>query len=266
MTQEASQAPETGHGAETPSTQDNWLEQAFPEDAVAEHGGELIPLRQHPQLAKYGSAADMAKSLLHAQALVGRKTVGLTRPAEDAAPEDWEQYRAELRRMTGVPDSPDGYELDAPGGLPVDEGLMDWFRNSAHEMGLSPEQAQGLSERYNGWLVETAQEFARRHEASRHETLRGLNTRWGGDSAANLELARRGFSTFAGRAGLTQAEQETILAAHGDDPVMIRLFHGVGMAFAEDGFVTGSPGPGSRGREVSSQRFFAEEVFGGRGE
>ncbi|BBD08752.1 hypothetical protein [Desulfovibrio ferrophilus] len=266
MTQEASQAPETGHGEETPSTQNNWLEQAFPEDALAEHGGEQIPLREHPQLSKYGSAADMAKSLLHAQSLVGRKTVGLTRPAEDATPEDWEQYHAELKRMTGVPDSPDGYELDAPKGMAADERLMDWFRNSAHEMGLSPEQARGLSERYNDWLTDSVQEFARQREGRRHETLRDLNTRWGGDSAANLELARRGFSTFAQRAGINEVEQEMILSAHGDDPLMIRLFHGVGMAFAEDGFVSGSSGPGSRAREMSSKRFFAEEVFGGRGE
>jgi len=264
MTQEASQTPEPGHGQETPSQDEHWLRQAIPEDAVIEHGGREIPLAEHPGLAKYGGVADMAKSLLHAQSLVGRKTVGLTRPGGDAAPEDWERFRGEFRRLAGVPDSPDGYALDGPEG--ADERLMHWFRGAAHELGLSPEQAQGLSARYNGWLGDAARELAAAREARRHETLRELSTRWGGGAPANLELARRGFTAMAGRAGLPEAEQQALLAAHGDDPVLIRLFHGVGTAFAEDGFVDGSSGPGSRARELSTQRFFAEEVFGGKGE
>ena len=266
MIEEASTTPGDGHGMQTPSTPAHWLEQAIPEDAVFGDGHDAMPLREHPQLRKYATVADMAKSLLHAQSLVGRKAVGLVRPGEGAAPEEWDTWRTELRQMMGVPEDPMGYDIAVPEGLAADEGLMDWFRGAAHGLGLSPDQAQGLSDRYSEWLGQAAGEFNRSREALRHETMRDLGMRWGGDAGLNMERARRGFDHFARKAGLDDAHRVALLSAHGDDPTMIRLFHSIGMAFTEDDFVDGGHGPSPRGEVLSPERFFAEKVFGGKGE
>ncbi|WP_461210083.1 hypothetical protein [Desulfocurvus sp. DL9XJH121] len=260
MNLEASQAPGDGHGEETPS---HWLEQAIPEDAVLDLDGGSVPLRGHPQLAKYATVADMAKSLLHAQSLVGRKAVGLVRPGDQATDEERAAFDVELRRMLDVPEGPEGYDLAAPEN--ADGQMLGWFRDAAHEAGLSPDQARGLSEGYDAFMRRAAGQWREEREAQRNETLRELGRRWGGDAGANMEHARRGFLTCAENAGLSQTQREALLAAHGDDPVLIRLFHGVGTALAEDDFVDGAAGPRARS-EISPERFFAEEVFGGKGE
>lgn len=266
MYEEASMTPGDGHGEETPSPPAHWLEQAIPDDAVYGEGPDSMLLRDHPHLRKFGSVADMAKSFLNAQSLIGRKSVGLVRPAEEAGQEEWDGYHAELRRMVGVPDDPMGYEINLPEGQHADEHMMQWFREAAHGLGFSPEQAQGLSDRYNEWLGEMASQWGQRREAQRHETLRDLGMRWGGDAALNMERARRGFDHFADKAGLDEATRAEIMSAHGDDSVMIRLFHSIGSAFAEDDFVAGGNGPSRRGEAMTPERFFAEKVFGGRGE
>lgn len=266
MNQEASQAPGNGYGEETPSAAAHWLERAVPEDAVLGEGPDAMPLREHPQLRKYGSVAEMAKSLLHAQSLVGRKAVGLVRPADGAGEEEWSAFRADLRRAVGVPDDPAGYDIALPEGLEPDGPLLDWFRGAAHGAGLSPEQVQDLSDRYVGWLADSSGRWNAERSARRDETLRELGGRWGGDAEANMERARRGFEHYAEKAGLDRAMRDALLAAHGDDPVLIRLFHGVGTAMAEDDFVLGDAGPLRPDEAMSPERFFAEEVFGGKGE
>lgn len=267
MTQEASTAPEYGYGAETPSTAArHWLEEALPEDALYESGGEAMPLRDHPALQKYGSAQDMAKALLHAQDLIGRKTVGLTPLAEDATDEDRQRFDGELRRVLGVPDDPGGYDIRMPEGLGADERLQGWFRKAAHESGLSPAQAQNLSDRYNDLLTDAAREFGQYREQRREETRRVLAGLWGSKAGANTEIAKRGFERLAGRIGLDTEEASRILEEHGDDQTMIRLFHEIGKAHQEDGYIAGNGGPRGRGEAMSPEQFFAEVVFGGKGD
>jgi len=270
MTQEASNAPldpRSGHGAETPSpAARHWLEEAIPETEVWEADGRATPLAAHPTLRKYASVPDMARALVGAQALIGRKTVGLTPLPEGASDEDRARFDAELRRVLGVPADPGGYAIALPEGQQADARLLGWFRRAAHELGLSPTQAQGLSDRYNELAARTSREFEAQRGRRRAETLGALEQLWGSDAPGKTEVARRGFEAVAGRAGLDPAEVRRILDTHGDDPTMVRLFHEIGKANQEDGFVGGSGGSRSRDGAMSSERFFAEVVFGGKGE
>lgn len=267
MMQEASIAPAGGYGAETPSpTARHWLEEAIPDTETCEIDGQAVPLSAHPSLRKYAGVRDMARALVGAQALIGRKTVGLAPLPGDASDEDRARFDAELRRLTGVPAGPEGYAIALPEGQQADARLMGWFRTAAHELGLSPGQAQGLSDRYNELAARTVREFETQRGRRQAETLNALEQLWGSEAPGNAEIARRGFQAVAGRAGLDPAETRRILDAHGDDPVLIRLFHEIGKTNQEDGFVGGIGGPAPRGQAMTPERFFAEVVFGGKGE
>ncbi|NJB68526.1 hypothetical protein GGQ74_002199 [Desulfobaculum xiamenense] len=262
MNMEASPAPGDGHGIETPS---HWIEDAIPEDAVCEIGGERIALRDHPGLREFRSPADMARSLLHARALVGRKTIGLIPLSEDATDEDRLGFDAELRRVVGVPDTPDGYELTMPEGTEPDPEFVGWFRGAAHELGLSPAQAQGLADRYNALVGGHLDAEARREDERRAKGRERLTALWGARAEENAAIARRGFERSAQAAGLDAEATCAFLDRHGDEVEVLRIFHKVGMAFREDSLAGGDGGPRSARDGMSTERFFAEEVFGGKG-
>ncbi|MDO9633184.1 MAG: hypothetical protein Q7I92_14895, partial [Humidesulfovibrio sp.] len=94
-----------------------------------------IPLRQHPALAKYGSAAEALKALVHAQRLLGRKTEPegslLSQGFAPAA-------SASAMGMEGRPESPEDYQLpdiELPEDFRVDMALRGAFLAKAHELG-----------------------------------------------------------------------------------------------------------------------------------
>lgn len=267
MIPDASIAPAPGQGPETTS---HWLE-SLPADAVYEHdagqGPRPVPLREHPKLRQFRSPADLARSYLEAQRLIGKKAVGLVRPAEDAPDEDKAAFQRELRAMVGVPDGPDGYQLVLPGEAEPHEHLMPWFRQAAHDLGLSPDQAAGLVQGYHCLVDEMAQEAGRQEEveaeADRRRALDALRATWGERLPERAENARRGFMAVADQAGITDAEAKAFMARNGDDPVMLRMFNLVGNAFREDGLVTGAASPADAG-PMSMEDFYRLEVFRNR--
>jgi hypothetical protein len=54
------------------------------------------------------------------------------------------EVTAYVRKMSGVPESPEGYEFNVPDDTAVDDQGMSEFRKLAHERGVDPETAQGL--------------------------------------------------------------------------------------------------------------------------
>lgn len=266
MTTEASMAPDHGHVAETPSEDRHWIEEAISGEVAIAQGGETVPLNEHPALRKYENLTEMAKALVHAEGLVGKKTVGLMPLSEDAGDEERQAFDRELRRITSVPESPDGYELEMPDGLQADPVMSQWFAGAAHSAGLSPQQAQGLCDHYNDLMQEQFSQWQEADRTRKRDGLKALNEQWGDDAPVNTEYARRGFLETARRAGLNQTYMDMILGSHGDDPLLIRLFQVVGQAQAED-TLAGFPGNGpGKGREMTTQQFFTDVVFGGKGE
>jgi hypothetical protein len=237
---EAPHAPGVGLGAGTTS---DWLE-VIPEDLTYEHRAdngqaEVRPLREHPQIREFTSPGELAKAFLETKRLVGQKTVGLRPLAEDASDEDRKAFERELRRVAGVPESPDGYRFgEAPKGLERDEETLAWYRAQAHKAGLSPQQAASLYEGWNAYVVGRVQA---RHEQASLE----LSREWGPELLPNVELAHRGFLQAANLAGLERDEVVTAMeqSGMGDHPLMVRLFHGIGRALAEDELIAGGGPP-----------------------
>ena len=251
-------APENGQGAATTPEDggsDSWLN-TIPETETFLHkeedGSEKpLPLREHPKLKEFKSAAELAKSLLNAQQLLGKKTIGITPLKEDATDVEKAEWDKEFRRVTGVPEKAEGYEFKYPEGAKVDKGMEDWFRQSAHKNAVPPASAQGMAadwlEHVNGFWAE---EFKKQEEAEA-ANLKDIETHFGGPekTAEATELAKRGFEAVAKRAGISDEDIAAFRKVHGNDKTFVRLFHQIGLGSSKED----SQAEGGGGGEVKEE-------------
>lgn len=200
--------------------------QALSEDLTApsrdEAGQEVqIPLRQHPALAKYASAEEALKALVHAQRLLGRKT----EPEGSLLSQG--QAQGQTLSQDGRPESPEHYqlpEIELPEDFRVDEVLRGQFLAKAHELGLSDAQAGGLY----AWFLPLNVEGARAHtekalierKKRRERELSGLRQAHGGAALGVLESARKAVLALGG-AALMQALEQSGAA---DDACVLQAF------------------------------------------
>ena len=100
-------------------------------------------LREHPSIAGMQDVASLAKSMVHAQSMVGADKIAV--PGKWADDEDWSQVYDKL----GRPDTAAEYNLNwqVEDGE-ADPALTEWFENAAHQVGLNPKQAQALADSY----------------------------------------------------------------------------------------------------------------------
>lgn len=92
-------------------------------------------------LEKFKNPFDLARSYVHAEKKLGER---IAPPGVDATPEQ----KAAWFKLTGVPESPDKYELkpaQLPEGVEWDEGAAKAAAAVFHEIGLTPAQAQRLA-------------------------------------------------------------------------------------------------------------------------
>ncbi|MFH1090620.1 MAG: hypothetical protein V1742_03520 [Pseudomonadota bacterium] len=132
------------------------------------------------------------------------------------------------------PDGPDGYEVTVPEGLPVDQGLMDAFRVTAHQAGLSRDQAKALTD----WWNERAGASVKEAEQTRAGWRKELEDEWGGRFDVRVEAARQALRKLAPVEFVNYLDQTGL----GDHPAMVRMFHRISQAIGEDSLIQGAPG------------------------
>lgn len=177
-------------------------------------------IREAPSLGKYQDVASLAKGYVEAQTLIGRK--GAIIPKEGDSPE----VTAAFRQAMGVPDKPEGYEIKVPEGLPEgvwNDAAAGQLRSWAHELGLTPAQAQGLAERYAQMGGTAVQQSA---EATETE----LRKEWGVAFQAKMKSANEALRSIGGE-DLAQYLQTSGLGNH---PAMVRAWAKIGEGMGED--------------------------------
>ena len=105
-------------------------------------------IRGHKSLETIADVGALAKSYVNAQSMIGADKVAI--PGKHATDDDWN----EVYKRLGRPENPEGYQLEnnLADGVEADEQMLDWYRQTAHEIGLTPTQAQKLLDKYNGEL------------------------------------------------------------------------------------------------------------------
>lgn len=144
----------------------------------AEGGGFSVPQEYANRgwTEKIQSYDDLFKAYDNSQTLLGKRPAGI--PANDAPQEEWDKFY----KAWGRPDDPAAYELSTEvEGLPDDMDLSPYeekAKSIAHELGLSPAQANKLWNRYVALELEATQEHKKSLETKssdldkRYDSLR----------------------------------------------------------------------------------------------
>ncbi len=198
--------------APTPAPDFAAMKEALPDD-----------LKGEPGLAPFTSLEGMARSLVEAQRLVGKRV-------EDMTPEQI----AKVRKNFGAPDDAGGYELARPENLPdgfeYNEALEKQAREWFHQAGLNNKQAATI---YDEFMEYTSQQFAdiqRAAASAKDEAEKVLRREWSQAFDKNVNLAKRAVARFGGQE-LQKFLDETQL---GNDPRVIRAFDKVARKVGED--------------------------------
>lgn len=204
-------------------------------DAGGDGGGEGAPeghwtgehayFKNNPEavksFAKYKTADDAWKGAHEAIKRFG-EPFHLPEEGTKLSKDQQAKLTASVRKLNGVPEDPDGYEIAVPEGAPVDEqGITDW-KAFAHEHGLPPAVAQKA--------VEFQLAFVDRLNKARGKVIEGmtnanykafLNEDCGGDkelAAQKLEQVKQFLQQ--------QFTKDGVIDTAGWEKFAARIYHG----------------------------------------
>jgi hypothetical protein len=194
---------------------------------------DMLPedIRTDPVFRDIKDLEGLARGYKGQAALIGipRDRV-LALPAD---PSDAEAMGKVYDRL-GRPEAPDKYVFQTEGlpeGVTVDDATMDWFRATAHKLGLSQGQAAALFDAWNqhagSTIAAATQQSAQAHEAA----IGALRQEWGAAFDEKLRIAKDALAHYGGPKAAEIAER------YGSDPDLARIFAEVGKVLQEHGMI-----------------------------
>lgn len=183
---------------------------------------------------------DVLKSYGALQQKLGQRVQA---PLPDAKPEEI----AAWRKVTGAPETAEGYKIEKPADMPAEQWnpeLARGFSEMAHKHHLSPAAAADLVQWWNGQQAEAMAQTQGYVQEYRDTAELSLKKDWGDKFEANAKAAQR----VAGMAGLDVNDP-----AIGNNPAVIRALHSMSNLISDDKQITGAGVQGiglSRGQEA----------------
>lgn len=206
-------------------------------------------VRDNPNIMKYKSIDDLAQGHINAVQMIGRDKIPM--PKTDA------EFR-EVYAKLGMPESADKYEFEQK-DYGFDERMysrerqeqdLGWWREQAHELGLSKSQAAKVYDAYMSREAAGVGAMSKAVEAEVHKAESTLRAEWGEAYEGNITIANRGMTKLFGP-GVTDA---IIASGLGRNPDFVRGMHKFGMSALED------LGIDKRGTAARTPNQLAEEV------
>lgn len=232
---------------ETPETQ-------APEDAgqAAEKGkvqeqkqwfnyfeGEDLGYLQNKGWDKENGFQDMFKSYRNLEKMRGVSEDRLLTIPDGDDPDGWEKVYNKL----GKPENPNDYSFQAPEGVELDEGRMEWFNSLAHKLNLNKQQHNEFVKNaleYENGLISEMNEAANQ---DRLLQLDELKKAWGNKYNERVELGARAIRSF----GLSEDSINALEEAIGSNAEVIKLFATIGERLKE-GDLPSNDGEGQFGK------------------
>jgi len=198
-------------------------------DGWIERAGIDADLKTNKTVVGCKSLGQMARMLVNAESLVGRK--GSIIPTDPADTKTADAYF----RAVGWPESPEGYPAieppaDLPEGLEMKPEMFKVFREWSHKARLTASQMKSLAGDILAWNV--AQHNAAEGERAQaaEQAKADMRTAWQGKYEQNVQLANTALAAFVDEKDLAEIRQRGML----EDPVFLRLMHKVGEAVSPD--------------------------------
>jgi len=209
-------------------------------------------LKSHPSLQKFNSPADLFKSYVSLESMLGKNKVPI--PDENASPEEWDKFYEKL----GRPKTPDEYEIKLD-GVQANEEFLNNYKQWAHKVGLNKQQAAELAKHYaefeNQYVARLQQDFISRVK----EAKMNLANEWGQNYERNVKAAERALMAAAGE---IDGLQEWLDASGAKaDPVFVKLMHFFGRGLAEDTLKGGGKAIAPESAEAEIERLLSDEDF-----
>lgn len=207
-----------------------------PAEQLADGGGkwyDSLPqdMREDQNITKFDSVEAMGKSWLNAQRLIGADKIPMPQTEED-----WANTYARL----GRPDDVSGYQVQAPEGVQVNEEQQAAFLATAHQLGLSQKQVEGLAAFDFQRSAAAGEAATASQEAATNEALGLLQKEWGQAFEKNVGVANRAVNEFVSESELAFMKETSVngvaLANH---PVLVKMFANIGKGMMESGKLEG---------------------------
>jgi len=179
-------------------------------------------LRADPTLASINDTESAAKTLIHQQKMMGNR---IPIPKND-------EEMSELYTKLGRPETADGYEVEIPSGYEqyYPEEMMTSFKQTGHDLGLSPKQMQGLIEWQKGSVDYQMNQEQVAGDTQGVQTEEVLREEFGANYDKNLSAAQRALRVY----GTPELQQKLADPRYGNDPDLIRLLANAGKDITED--------------------------------
>lgn len=175
---------------------------------------------------------DVITSYKNLEKIIGPDRAGRTvvLPKDGESPD-------EFYNKIGRPEQPDGYKLKWPDSTP--ESTQKWYRDQAHKMGFTQQQASDFIEQFTQFSNQSAQQTTESQQAMIQEELKQVRTEWGQAYDANVQAARSAASQF----GLQSADIDALESALGPKKTM-NFLKEIGVSLGEDQFTSGQRNSG----------------------
>lgn len=241
-----------------PSAYDSGQTGAETEPKSSDPGWRRIFPKEYQQDEFFQQYTSAKEALLDLKGKVLKSKDAVVKPGEGAT----EGEIAEYRKAMGIPDRPEDYHLPKPEGFPEEIISDEWFRNAAHEIGLSKDQAEKVYAQYYQNMAEQLQTQKAEKLQKQKKAVEEMQREYGGEYDAKLTQGKRAVQEIGG-ADFAKFLEESGL---GDDPRMIRAAIRMGELIGEDSLVAGrvsTPLAGDRHRDPGTLNIDYSDYFGG---
>jgi len=181
-------------------------------------------LRGEPSLKNFTNVGDLAKSLVHAQKMIGMDKIPV--PGKHSTADDWNVIYDKL----GRPSDPNEYQFET--NLDANDPGLQQFKQVAHSIGLNADQANKILNFY-GELSESGKEtLAAQQQQVREQSELDLRKDWGLAFDKKIQAADNVFQKFfPNEMKEVKLENGNLL---GNDPQFIKALAGLADNFSED--------------------------------
>jgi len=150
-------------------------------------------------------------------------------PSVDADPDSLNHFYNKL----GRPETPDSYKLGQHEN--ADPEITEWYKNTAHELGLTDKQASTLYDKWNKMSADQMEKMQQESLQNAEQELAGLKKEWGKGYEAQVDAGRRAVNALGYNKEQLDALEQKMGTAE-----MMKLFANVGSKMGEDAFADGS--------------------------